>query len=79
MPDAADVFDRLGWQLPDRLDRVYDNAAARRDLAWRPRWNFARGLALVEAGELPVSALARAVGVKGYHEAAFDEGPYPVD
>jgi len=24
------------------------------------------------------SALARAVGAKGYHDALFDNGPYPI-
>jgi hypothetical protein len=43
---------------------------ARAELGWRPRWDFARVLALLEAGEDFRSPLARDVGAKGYHRRA---------
>jgi UDP-glucose 4-epimerase len=52
------------------IDRVYDNARARRDLGWEPRWDFRYALERLERGEEPRSALAVAVGAKGYHEVS---------
>ena len=54
------------------------NERARTELEWRPRYDFARVIALLRAGEDPRSPLARAVGSKMYHEETFAEGPYPV-
>jgi UDP-glucose 4-epimerase len=50
-----------------KIERVYDNAHARESLGWRPRWDFAYALDRLAAGEEPRSALAVAVGAKGYH------------
>jgi hypothetical protein len=60
------------------LDRVYVNRKARDELGWRPQHDFAAVLARVAAGGAPLSALAYAVGAKGYHARAFEAGPYPV-
>jgi len=79
VPAYAEVYRRLGWRMFPTLDRVYDNARARRDLGWSPRYDFAHVLARLSAGEAPLSPLARAIGAKGYHETAFAEGPYPVE
>jgi nucleoside-diphosphate-sugar epimerase len=35
-PVVAGAFDRRGWLLPDRLDRVYDSRAAGRSLSYEP-------------------------------------------
>ncbi|WP_420348130.1 NAD-dependent epimerase/dehydratase family protein [Pelagibius sp.] len=78
-PEAGTVYDQLGWRLPDAIDRVYVNARARRDLGWRPRYDFARAIALLRSGQDPRSPLARLVGSKGYHAETFDQGPYPVE
>merc|ERR1712117_90418 len=32
------AFAAAGWQLPEAVDRVYDGAAAWKDLGWRPQW-----------------------------------------
>jgi len=66
-PGVDAVYGPRGWQLPAGLDRVYDNARARDQLGWAPRWDFAYALERVAAGEEPRSALAIAVGAKGYH------------
>jgi UDP-glucose 4-epimerase len=67
VPTAEAVFEARGWRLPGSLDRVYDNARARAELGWAPVWDFRRALDAVAAGEPPRSALATAVGAKGYH------------
>ena len=59
------------------IDRVYVNERARRELGWRPRYDFAYVLQRLANGDDFRSALARAVGAKGYHNILFEDGPYP--
>ena len=40
-PDYAEVYERLGWRMFPRIDRVYVNARARAELGWSPRYDFA--------------------------------------
>jgi nucleoside-diphosphate-sugar epimerase len=66
-PGIADDYARWGWRLPRTLDRVYSNARARRELDWRPRYDFAAVVDLVRTTGSHQSPLARTVGAKGYH------------
>ena len=66
-PGVDAVFGPRGWRLLPSLDRVYDNARARAELGWAPRWDFGHALERLAAGEEPRSELAAAVGAKGYH------------
>lgn len=77
-PDCEALYARRGWTLPARIDRVYVNAHARRALGWTPRFGFDHVLASLREGRDFRSPLALAVGSKGYHAEAFDDGPYPV-
>lgn len=78
-PRFAEIYEKRGFRMPDRIERVYDNARARRDLGWAPRYDFARVLDQLDRGEPIGSPLARQVGAKGYHDTAFaGDGPYPV-
>jgi UDP-glucose 4-epimerase len=77
--DFADTFARLGWRMSPTIDRVYVNRRARTELGWRPVHDFAAVLNRVRTGGSPLSALALAVGVKGYHARVFETGPYPVE
>ncbi|MNL83045.1 hypothetical protein D3C87_2105920 [compost metagenome] len=61
------------------IDRVYVNERARRELGWSPEYDFARVLQSLRDGTDFRSELAREVGSKGYHEEAFEEGPFPVE
>jgi UDP-glucose 4-epimerase len=65
-PGYQEVYARRGWRMLPTIDRVYDNAAARRDLGW-PRQDFQRVVECLRADDDPRSLLARAVGTKGYH------------
>ena len=58
------------------IERVYVNAAARRDLGWRPRYDFAHALERLARGEEWRSELTLQVGAKGYH--AESTGPYTI-
>jgi UDP-glucose 4-epimerase len=77
VPGAQALYDQLGWRMLPALDRVYDNARARRDLGWQPRHDFAAVLARALAtGDLR-SPLARAIGLKGYHDGKLLGGLEP--
>jgi len=78
VPGYTDEYARRGWRMFPSLDRVYVNERARRELGWRPRYDFAAVLERLRANEDPRSPLARAVGSKGYHAQRFEVGPYPV-
>ncbi|MDA0162876.1 NAD(P)-dependent oxidoreductase [Solirubrobacter ginsenosidimutans] len=75
-PAYADLYEQLGWRMFDTIERVYVNEAARRDLGWRPRYDFAYALERLARGEEWRSELALQVGAKGYH--AESTGPYTV-
>ena len=75
-PDQEAEYARRGWRMFPRLDRVYDNARARAELGWAPRYDFRHVLDQLEADEDPRSPLAREIGAKGYH--AVSTGPYTV-
>jgi UDP-glucose 4-epimerase len=78
-PEADALFGERGWRFLDRIDRVYDNGRARRDLDWMPRYDFKSGLECLGVGQEFRSDLTHEIGMKGYHDEVFAEGPYPVD
>jgi nucleoside-diphosphate-sugar epimerase len=79
LPGYQEVYGARGWVMFPGIDRVYVNERARQELGWRPKYDFARIVALVDSGEDPRSPLAQLVGSKGYHPGVFAEGPYPVE
>ncbi|MBI1361481.1 MAG: NAD-dependent epimerase/dehydratase family protein [Alphaproteobacteria bacterium] len=78
-PAYAAVYRRRGWSMFPRIDRVYDNARARKELGWAPEHDFSTVIASLERGEDFSSDLSREIGAKGYHAETFAEGPYPVE
>jgi UDP-glucose 4-epimerase len=79
VPRYEDVYACRGWSMFPGIDRVYVNERARRELGWKPKYDFAHVIDLVHAGQDPRSPLARTVGAKAYHADVFADGPYPVD
>ncbi len=79
VPEFVAEYARRGWTLPGDIGRVYVNDAARRDLGWAPRHDFAAVVARLAAGGQVLDPLAREVGAKGYHRGAYSDGLYPVD
>jgi UDP-glucose 4-epimerase len=75
-PDYEEVYGRRGWRMFPSIERVYVNQHARNALGWAPRHDFRHALDRLTAGEDPRSALALAIGAKGYH--AESTGPYTV-
>jgi UDP-glucose 4-epimerase len=66
-PDFPALYAKAGWEMLPAFDRVYVNARAREILGWRPRYDFAHVLRCLSDGSDFRSALAIAVGSKGYH------------
>ena len=76
-PDYEAEYARRRWKMFPGIDRVYVNERARKDLGWRPQYDFRNVLDRLKAGTDPRSPLARAVGSKGYHPNKIAGGPYP--
>lgn len=66
-PNYDTVFATRGWKMFPKIDRVYVNERACKDLGWRPKYGFAEMLARVKSGDDLRSPLARLIGAKGYH------------
>ena len=77
-PDYEEVYAARGWKMFPSMERVYVNERARNDLGWRPKYDFRHVLDCLQRGVDPRSALARAIGSKGYHAEKFTDGPFPV-
>ncbi len=78
-PGYEREYARRGWRMFSSIDRVYDNALARRELGWEPRWTFGYVVERLAEGQEPRSSLASRVGFKGYHPGRFPDGRYPID
>ncbi len=65
VPEYADVYKKLGWKMFPSIGRVYVNELARKELAWRPKYDFRRIVQCLKAGEPPqrVGASDRGEGV----------------
>ena len=79
LPQYEEEYARRGWKMFPGIDRVYVNERARRELGWRPRYDFSHVLDRLRSGADPRSPLARRVGSKGYHSKKFAVGPYPAE
>jgi UDP-glucose 4-epimerase len=77
-PDFKKLFERKGWKMLRKIDRVYVNEKARNELGWTPKYDFGYILNCLRLDKDFRSNLTLKVGVKGYHSETFDEGPYPV-
>jgi UDP-glucose 4-epimerase len=78
VPDYAAEYQRRGWKMFPRIERVYVNEPARRALDWKPRYDFRHVIDRLKAGDDLRSPLAQVIGSKGYHAKTFSDGPYPV-
>jgi nucleoside-diphosphate-sugar epimerase len=77
-PGYQNIYNQLGWRMFDKIDRVYVNDAAKADLGWRPKYDFAYILDCLQKGSYPRSPISKLVGSKGYHDQIFKDQPYPV-
>ncbi|BBM86037.1 NAD-dependent epimerase/dehydratase family protein [Candidatus Uabimicrobium amorphum] len=79
LPDYSSLYRQKNWKMFPRIERVYVNKKAREQLGWQPRYDFAFIIGQLKNGEDFRSPLALEVGIKGYHEEKFVEGPFPVE
>lgn len=76
VPDAAAVWAERGWRFPGRLDRVYDNARARADLGWRPRFDLAAIAAQISETGTVRTPMAQLIGSKEYVFSSYHRGEF---
>lgn len=76
VPLAAAVWTQRGWRFPDRLDRVYVNSRARRDLNWRPRFDLNAVAARLARGQSVHTPLSQLVGSKAYAHSSYHRGVF---
>tara|TARA_R110002072_G_scaffold64_1_gene297 strand:- start:3466 stop:4449 length:984 start_codon:yes stop_codon:yes gene_type:complete len=79
VPEFKAIYEKLGWNMFDDIERVYVNSKARDLLGWQPRHDFASVIKAIAKGADPRSAIAQGIGIKGYHEQTFEDGPFPVE
>jgi UDP-glucose 4-epimerase len=79
VPEYEAEYGRRSWKMFPSIGRVYVNQRARKDLDWRPRYDFRHVIDLLKAGEDLRSPLTRIVGSKGYHAGVLSGSPYPLD
>jgi UDP-glucose 4-epimerase len=77
-PESQALYAARGWKFFPQIDRVYVNDRARTELGWTPKYDFGYALKCLRSGQDFRSPLARYIGIKGYHDRSFAEGPYPV-
>ncbi|ASY65102.1 UDP-glucose 4-epimerase [Sinorhizobium sojae CCBAU 05684] len=77
-PECHALYAERGWQLFPSIDRVYISTRATEALGWKPKYDFRHVLSSLARGKDFQSPLARAVGLKGYHDTVFADGPYPI-
>jgi len=77
VPEFRKLYAAKNWELPARLDRVYDPSYAQSQLDWTPKYTFVRAITQISLGRDHHSELALQVSTKGYHSQTFADGPYP--
>ncbi|MEM9441733.1 MAG: NAD(P)-dependent oxidoreductase [Pseudomonadota bacterium] len=77
-PEFEGEYARRSWSMFPTIDRVYVNACARERLGWRPRNDFRTVIDRLARDQNPLSPLAQKIGIKGYHDRSFSDGPYPI-
>jgi nucleoside-diphosphate-sugar epimerase len=77
-PEYEGIYRSQGWKMFSDIDRVYVNGKARKELGWKPVYDFKYILQILGRGESIVSPMAAVIGVKGYHSGTFGDGIYPL-
>lgn len=78
VPAYEAEYARRGWKMHASIDRVYVNSRARRELGWRPKYDFSLVLECLKNNEDFRSPLARLVGSKGYHPSPSSRHASPL-
>lgn len=65
-PEYKDLYEKKGWKMFSKIDRVYVNSEAIKDLDWNPKYNFRYVLDCLKQNIDYRSQLSIDVGNKGY-------------
>lgn len=65
-PNYKDIYEKKGWKMFPKIDRVYVNSEAIKDLDWNPKYNFQYVLDCLKQNKDYRSQLSIDVGVKAY-------------
>ncbi len=80
VPEYEAEYRRRNWNMFPTIGRVYVNERARKELGWRPEYDFKTIIRNLKAGQDDWrSPLARQIGSKGYHRGVYADGLYPVE
>lgn len=79
VPEYAKLYESRHWRMFPGIDRVYVNEKARKELGWKPVYDFHYIMQQLQSGGTVQGPLAQLVGSKGYHAVNFSEGPYPIE
>jgi len=55
-PELAEAFNHRGWDLPEKLDRVYVSLLAQDELSWQPKYGFQQVVDFLDTGIAEVLA-----------------------
>ncbi len=78
-PEYEDIYEKLNWKMFPKINRVYINDKARKELGWKPKYDFEYILNCLKENRNFQSQLSIDVGLKGYHDQKFEGEPYPVN
>ncbi len=78
-PELSELYASRGWKMFPQIGRVYVNEKATTELGWSPKYDFQHVLDTIKNEHDFRSPLALEVGVKGYHDQVFTDGPYPIN
>lgn len=76
-PDFPTIYKSKNWSMFPSIGRVYVNDSAQKTLGWQPKYDFRWVLDCLKNNKDFRSPLAQEVGIRGYHEETFEDGPYP--
>jgi len=77
-PNFSLTYGNQGWKMFPQIGRVYVNEKARKELGWKPKYDFSWVLKCLQNGVDFRSPLAKEIGIRGYHQEEFKDGIYPV-
>ena len=65
-------------QIAESWPEIIDDSEAQKDWNWQPKYDFQWVLNCLVKDQDFRSPLAKKIGIRGYHEQTFNDGPYPV-
>ena len=74
VPEYEAEYERRGWRMFPSIERVYVNERARRELDWKPKYDFKYIISRLGSDNDLRSPLARVIASKGYYAELASDG-----